>query len=185
MNLTHDEDGTLHGADDLVGSVRIDLSDLDIRCPLDEEEDGIEFDNDESYKLIGIEVEKVSPEEGNLFGFWAVVYVEGTRQTMVDEFYPSLMELCDHYRCTFNEVADRLALKLLQTSSENPDNDKSQQTLETIHELIGTTQDETAQDVTLRALRIYLSIVRHMQAGGTVSFVDAQGAAKKLKVALK
>jgi hypothetical protein len=50
-----------------------------------------------------------------------------------------------------------------------------------IHQITG----EGPETVVLKAVGIYRSIVKYVQAGGSVQFVDADGKAKTLKVRLK
>jgi hypothetical protein len=55
---------------------------------------------------------------------------------------------------------------------------------EAIFELIEATKDKMPNEVIMRALGTYRSIVRHVKAGGSVVFIDAEGKQKKLKVHL-
>lgn len=56
---------------------------------------------------------------------------------------------------------------------------------ELVHELLAETTDESPQDLILRGLSVYRSIVRHARAGGTVKFVGTDGSEKTLKVRLR
>lgn len=107
MNIVHDEDGTLTGADDLHGNIIIDLSDVEVE-PV------------EGFALIGIEVEKDPPEGGNIFGYWArVINPDVSEEVMVDDFYARLTDLCDEYSIDADDVIDRIALELLRRKMGN------------------------------------------------------------------
>ncbi len=54
-----------------------------------------------------------------------------------------------------------------------------------IDELKRLTVDETSEEVVKRALGTYLSIVKHVKAGGSVKYVGKDGAIQTLKVHLK
>lgn len=56
---------------------------------------------------------------------------------------------------------------------------------EMVMELRESTTDDGPQEIILRGLAVYRSIVRHAKAGGTVKFVAADGTEKTLKVRLK
>ena len=57
--------------------------------------------------------------------------------------------------------------------------------VESLRELRETTTDQGVDQIILRAVGLYRSIVRHVKAGGTVQFVDEDGTTKTLKVRLK
>lgn len=54
-----------------------------------------------------------------------------------------------------------------------------------LQELRQETTDDSLQDIILRGLSVYRSIVRHVKAGGTVKFVAEDGTEKTLKVRLR
>jgi hypothetical protein len=55
---------------------------------------------------------------------------------------------------------------------------------ETVDLLRKLTSDDSSEDVQLRALMVYLAIVKHTKSGGTVKFVG-QGPDRTLKVRLR
>lgn len=57
--------------------------------------------------------------------------------------------------------------------------------VDALRELRETTTDQGIDQIILRAVGTYRSIVRHVRAGGTVQFVDEDGEAKILKVRVK
>lgn len=57
--------------------------------------------------------------------------------------------------------------------------------VEALRELRETTTDQGIDQIILRAVGTYRSIVRHVKAGGTVQFVDDDGTSKTLKVRTK
>lgn len=57
--------------------------------------------------------------------------------------------------------------------------------VDSLRELRETTTDQGIDEIILRAVGLYRSIVRHTKAGGTVQFVDEDGEVKTLKVRLK
>lgn len=100
--IVHDEDGTLTGADEVRGSIIIDLSDVEVE-PV------------EGFTLIGIEIEKDPPEGGNVFGYWArLINPDLDDETSSNDFYARLTELCDEYDIDVDFVIDRIALELLR-----------------------------------------------------------------------
>ena len=82
--------------------------------------------------------------------------------------------------------------ELLAQSMDRPSNPKtteggglSDKLMEAIIELRRETTDESVDQIVLRAVGLYRSIVRHTLAGGKVQFVDKDGEAKTLKVRIK
>ena len=69
-----------------------------------------------------------------------------------------------------------------KTETEDP---RATQAMEIVAELQRETHDTEARDALMRGLAVYLRIVRHAVAGGSVGFVDTAGVTKKLKIRLR
>lgn len=62
---------------------------------------------------------------------------------------------------------------------------KPDQPREAVAELLRLTTDDTEEKVQQRSLAVYLAVVRHVRAGGTVKFITPQGKIRTLKVRLR